>query len=251
MKVSVCLLLDGGYWATRYCFQKIGFAKKEKVWTKSEERGQIANYIEGLEVQLLVADTNCNDSRMKDYFEPIADCYLECDGDSEAVAYNKLFRLAEGEFICILNNKMIHPTGWLTELVYYAEIVKSSGIVCITEKLEGKTYSTVLDKELDEFIGVFTCGKDSIDGTCLFKKEYLNYIGAFQEDPPLYGSELNQYAIRSTCMGLSNFFVPDCFLIRAERNSEYSQELRIKGLENLDLSLEEMANRKSWYIKLN
>lgn len=250
MKVSICLLLDGGYWATRYCFNKIDFIKREKNWTTKEERGQIASYVNDIEVELLVADISCNDSRMKEYFEPLSNHYLECDGDSEAIAYNKLFRLAQGEYICIINAKLLHPNSWLSELVYYAEIIKDCGIVGITEKIEGKTYSSVMDKELEEFLGVFTCPNDSADGTLLFKREYLNYIGALQEEPPLYGQELKQYAVRSTSLGLSNIYVPDCFCIRTNRNNEYSSELRIKGLENLDLSLEEMASRKSWYVKL-
>lgn len=262
-KVSVCIMLNDDYYGTIYSFEKSGFAvieKKSETFVKDEPKKYV-NVIGVFEVELLVFATPKTDKRLLEYFVKIANVIDEYSAPvKDATAYNNLFKKAQSEYICIFNPYVFLQQHWLIELIYYHSTISKSGVVGICTDFADVEFVPKLSplpqhpqaenqRDTETFVNVFVPTNNLINdaGVCLFLREHLFYVGAFDESELLYKNELNQFQLRSLALGLTNYYIPTqtCLI-----NNKYSETADNTGKENLLKSIAEMKKNKNYYIQL-
>jgi len=254
-KVSICYIAKNDYWTTVYSFERSGFTVVEDIgeFIVKDAPKKYINLVGNVEVELLVAFTPQTDLRLKDYFSNLTVQIVDFDTEvSNAVAYNCLFKQANNDYICILNDNVFLQPHWLTELIYFYENVYNSGVVSICDNFSSVNYLPLLATEKETFINVFIPDNNMIinNSVCIFLKEYLYFIGCFDESVELYGNELNQLQFRFTAMGYNNYYIPNqnCLVVKENQQINYEQ-LEI-GNKNLLKTTSEMRKLKNYYIPL-
>jgi len=247
-KVSICLLVKGDYASTVYSFERSGFAvvPKEVVFINKDAPKEFINVINDIEVELIVGITNGCDQRLIDYFKPLANKLIEFNYDvNDAMAYNEMFRSCNEKYICIFKPYVFLQTHWLNELIYYNNIVEKQGVVSIPDNFNNVSYLPLVSTDNETFVNVII-PKDNLvnqSGVCLFLKEYLFYVGAFDESQALVGHELNQFQLRCIALGFNNFYIPNqsCLIINKKEQ---------KNKTDLYNSIAIMRKNKTYYIPL-
>jgi len=252
-KASICLLLSNNYVGTVYSFEKSGFkiVEKESEFVVKDAPKEYIKVIGNEQVELLVAYRKHSDARTIEYFKNIADECIELESDdNDATAYNKLFIKAKHEYVCIMQPDVFLQEHWLTELMHSHEIIDNSGVVSIPNNLDNVAFSPLLDYSKENFINVFIPNNNLVNknGVCLFLRQYLYLIGAFDESVILDGNELNQFQMRCTAKGFNNYYIPSqsCIIIRDHKVSKN----QAVSDENLKKTLAEMKAVKNYYIAL-
>lgn len=247
-KVSICILIKGDYASTVYSFERSGFrvVEKEVVFINKDAPKEYINVINDVEVELIVGIKNGCDKRLVDYFNPIANKLFEfTDDKNDATCYNEMFRCCNEKYICILNSYVFLQSHWLSELIYHNDVVDKQGVVGIADNFNELIYLPLLLKNSENFLNVFI-PKDNIlnqYGVCLFLKEYLFYVGAFDENQSLAGHELSQFQLRCIALGFNNFYIPNqsCLIINKKEQ---------KNKTELYNSIAMMRKNKTYYIPL-
>jgi hypothetical protein len=247
-KVSICILIKGDYASTVYSFERSGFAivPKEVVFINKDAPKEYIKTINGVEVELIVGIKEGCDSRLIDYFKPIASKLIELNyAKNDAMAYNEIFRSCNEKYICIFNTFVFLRDHWLNELIYYNNIIEKQGVVGIPDNFNNVSYLPLLSTDNENFVNV-VIPKDNIVNqysVCLFLREYLFYVGAFDESQSLVGNELNQFQLRCIALGLNNFYIPNqsCLIINKKEQ---------KNKTELNNSIKEMRKNKNYYIPL-
>lgn len=247
-KVSVCILIRGDYASTVYSFERSGFAivQKEVVFVVKDAPKEYIKVIDETEVELLVGIVDGCDKRLVEYFTPLADKLIMFDGGTnDAKAYNELFRHCNGKYICILNTKVFLQTHWLNELIYYNNNVLKQGVVGIANNFSNLDYLPLLSNDNETFTKVFI-PKDNLvnqQGVLFFLKEYLFYVGAFDENQTLYWNAINQFQLRCLAMGLHNYYIPNqtCLIVDETERGDKTELIN---------SINEMRKNKNYYLPL-
>jgi hypothetical protein len=247
-KVSICILLKGDYASSVYSFERSGFAivPKEVVFLNKDAPKEYIKVINDIEVELIVGIKSGCDERLIDYFKPIATTLIEFYYDkNDAMCYNEMFRSCNEKYICIFNTSVFLQTHWLNELIYYNNIIDKQGVVGIPDNFNNLVYLPLMSVNNETFVNVYTPKNNMInqDGVCLFLKEYLFYVGAFDESQALVGNELNQFQLRCIALGLNNYYIPNqsCLIVNKKEQ---------KSKTELMNSLTEMRKNKNYYIPL-
>ncbi len=247
-KVSVCILIKGDYASTVYSFERSGFSivPKEVVFVNKDLPKEYVKVINDVEVELIIGIKSGCDARLVEYFKPIASKLIEFDyNKNDAMAYNELFRHCNEKYICLLNTYVFLQEHWLNELIYYNNIIDKNGVVGIPNNFNDVSYLPLLSTDNENFINVLIPKDNMVNqyGVCLFLKEYLFYVGAFDDNRELVGNELNQFQLRCIALGLNNYYIPNqsCLIINKKEQ---------KGKSELTNSIAEMRKNKNYYIPL-
>lgn len=253
-KVSVCIILGTDYAGQYYSFERTGFdivEKKAEFFVKDAPK-EYMKVIDNVEVELLVCyRENCNE-KLIESFKPIADRLWKFEQSfTDASLYNEMFKVAQHPYICILNPYVFLQEHWLTELIHYHETVSKSGVVGICHNFSEVNFLPTFTAEKEEFTKVFFPKNNLVNqnGICFFLKEYLNFVGAFDESPELSKNEINHFQLRAFYSGLQNYYIPNqtCLIIpqKKENKKEYSA-----SAEYMKKSINEMKKAKNYYIPL-
>ena len=254
-KVSICYIAKNDYWSTIYSFERSGFAIVEEIgeYVIKDAPTKYIKVVGNVEVELLVAFTPKTDWRLKDYFSKLTLLTIDFEIEvNDAVAHNGLFKKATNDYICILNDNIFLQEHWLTELIYYYENIHNSGVVSICDNFCSVKYLPLISTEKEILVNVFLPDNNMVhsNSVSLFLREYLNYIGCFDQSAELYGNELNQLQLRFIAMGYHNYYIPNqtCLVLKENQKINYHQ-LEI-GNKNLLKSMQEMKKNKNYYIPL-
>jgi hypothetical protein len=254
-KVSICYIAKNDYWSSVYSFERSGFSVVEDVgeYVIKDASTKYIKVVGNVEVELLVAFTPKTDWRLKDYFSKLTLLTIDFEIEvNDAVAYNGLFKKATNDYICILNDNVFLQEHWLTELIYYYENIHNSGVVSICDNFCGVKFLPLLTTEKETFQNVFLPDNNMVhnNSVCIFLKEYLYYIGCFDESIELYGNELNQLQFRFTSMGYNNYYIPNQSCLVLKENQKINYENLEVGNNNLQKTIAEMRKIKNYYIPL-
>lgn len=157
--------------------------------------------------ELLFCDNGSTDKRIVEYCSSLNPAYHRKNSRNEGVSasFNQLLLRAKGEFICLLGNDILMPSGWLEEMVRYSAAVPRSGLVGLqcTEALPPiSIYNEIIAHYVDKKI-------DRVFGTWVFRREVLDLVGGFCEEFCPYGLEDSDYNNRVNLMGLKSCYVPN------------------------------------------
>ena len=245
--VSVCLLTIDRYWITRYTIELL-----------LKNSG-------GVELELLVLDNGSKDKRIIDFIQGLVDSKKypnlitvglieEKVNIGVAKGFNKLFKEAKGDYICMVGNDILVDPNWVLDLVYYNSMVQKSGLSCIYCLLDKGEYKPLLTYD-DTFLNVWQNKNNLVYGVTLFKRELLKEVGFFDERLGLYGCEDSQFAWRLSMLGYHNYYIPGQSSIHIGSDIDEKSEYRNKKDENLKIStiklaksIEEMKLTKKYFI---
>jgi hypothetical protein len=256
-KVTICLIVHDEYLFTTHQLENLGLkvCPKEEEFL-SQERKHV-NQIYNVQVELLVAikQSTKTDKRFNDYFINIvnADYLVEVPiTESDGAIYNKLFKQATCDYVCIINQHVYLQKHWLTELLYHHKNIENSGVVSITDSTIDCDYSPLLSLENDIFINAFVPENHYVynNGVCLFLRQHLFLVGAFDESPELYKHELVNYQLRCFALGYTNYYIPtqSCVILKDNQNIDY--ELNVLAYKFCMKKHYEMKKTKHFYIPL-
>lgn len=210
-KVSICILTMDRYWMTRYCIEH-----------------SLANCGHD-NIEVLILDNGSRDGRVIYWGEQLADQYIiETENIGIAAGYNKLFRLATGDFICTISNDMLLSANWLRDMIHYNTTIPNSGITAI---------HCLLDKgELKD--GVYQPTSGIVYSNWLWSKKLLKDIGGL--NPVFYyGYDDAEYCYRAKMSGYINYYIPFHYCIHCGedfyQDSEYRKLKDKKLKENRDI----------------
>jgi GT2 family glycosyltransferase len=155
------------------------------------------------DLEILVLDNGSKEKKVIEYGKSIADTHIQEEQNiGVAKGYNKLLRLAQGDFICLPNTDILMSNNWLSDLIRWNKKIENSGVVGIhCEGEEG--YPLHVDGEL-----IYKRNNNTVDGVCLFKKKLLDSIGGFDETYGRYGMEDADFAVRAFLSGHINYYIP-------------------------------------------
>jgi GT2 family glycosyltransferase len=233
-KISLCLLTIDRYQLTKFCINDL-----------LSKTG-----IDNKDVELLILDNGSKDKRIIDYGITVANVHIkEPTNKGVSAGFNKLFKLATGDYIVTLGNDITVTQNWLKDLIFYNENVKNSGvsgIYCLLDK-------GIYNKDLK----VFMPNSGLIYGVALWNRNLLNKIGGFDESLKGYGCEDSQFCFRSNKTGHINYYVPNHYSVHLGVDFNEDNEYRKKkdaDLKNnlivLKTSIEKMNKLNNYKIKL-
>jgi hypothetical protein len=251
-KVSVLLLIKDDYPNSIFSFESSGFTKQireEEFYIKEEEK-TIISTINGIEVELVVGIQSDADERAWNYFKDVADIVYYLDKiQSEAEAYNLLFRQCTSDYVCIYKFNVFLEKNWLNDLLFFAENIEKAGVVGISNNILDAYYLPIISKDQEKLVNVFIPENEILASglVTLFDRQHLYNIGAFDEAEDMIGLEYEQFQMRSSKMGYNNFYIPTQSCISLN-NAPVVPPERLKIVIN---KVEEMRKNNNFYIPLD
>ena len=243
-KVSICFVAEKGYWEAIHSFESIGFAIKEKQleFIIKDAPKEYIKTIGDIEVELFVIDKT-KDERTTEYFVKIANYVRTEEAETIAEMYNDVFRLATGDYICIIPTGLFLQENWLMEFIFHYCNVAKGGVVGILSDFDKAQLSSLVSADGENFINVFVPKSQYIEGICFFDRQHLYIVGAFDQSASLVGNELNQFCARCTAGGLYNYYLPTASCV-------YINDREQANKESLQASLLEMRKARNFYLPL-
>ena len=167
----------------------------------------------GSRVELVVYNNHCQNAEIVeqikslstkciDNFTPIEFTFSEC--------INELFRIASGEYFCIIQEYSLFCEDWLKSLIDSHNLIRKSGVISVND---WSTSEIAYHLDTNENLSATYSLDGRVNGVPFFKKELLYTIGGF--DPKL--NELFciwDFCDRVTINGYYNYFVPDTSMIK-------------------------------------
>jgi GT2 family glycosyltransferase len=233
-KISLCLLTIDRYQMTKFCLDDL-LAKTG---------------IDNKNIELLILDNGSKDKRIIEYGKSVANIHIsEQTNIGVSAGFNKLFRVATGDFIVTIGNDITLTQNWLKDLIYYNGKIKNSGVSAIYCLLDKGLYNKNLD--------VFMPNNGLVYGVALWNRNLLNKIGGFDESLKGYGCEDSQYCFRANKTGHINYYIPKQFSVHlgVDFNTESTyrkqkdEDLK-NNLQVLKKSIEKMNKLNNYKIKL-
>ncbi len=253
-KVSLCLLLNKSHYQLLYCFERLGFkvVEKQKEIINKDEPKEYINTIYGIEVELIVGYTKQNETKTIDYFKEIANKFIDVSGLNKYQAYNKIFKEAEYDLVCVYDANTIMQKNWLLELVFYAQAVDKCGIVSICENINDICCYSLLGQEQEDFHNVFIPKTDILtnESTYLFDRQNLYMIGGFDTKTELFGNEYKQLQLRYSYTLHNNFYIPTQSSILLQTGYTITENNIELGEKNLQESIKFMKKTGSFYLPI-
>ena len=249
-KVSVCYVAQGTYWFTRHSFESIGFAIKEKEveFIVKDAPKEYIKTIGDVEVELFVIDQT-EDQRTSDYFNEIATDFTSKKLPLTEL-YNSAFRMATGEYVCILQTGLFLKKDWLVELIYYNNLVNKSGVVSIPNNLSELEMLPLPHSDNENLINVFVNKENTVEGVYFFQRQLLYLVGAFDESVLLVGHEISQFCARCVFSGYFNFYLPTDTCLNMMKNRYVDVSEYALGKENQKNRIAEMKSVNNFYLPL-
>ena len=249
-KVSVCYVAQGTYWSARHSFESIGFAIKEKEveFVIKDAPKEYIKTIGDIEVELFVID-HTEDDRTCNYFNEIA-TNVTSKKIPLTELYNSVFRMATGEYVCLLQTGFYLQKDWLVELMYYYTSIDKSGVVSIPYNLSELQMLPLPSSDNENLINVFTNTENTADGISIFNRQLLYLVGAFDESVLLVGHEISQFCVRCTFSGYFNYYIPTDTCLNFNNNRYLDSFEYALGKDNKKITISEMKSAKNFYKPL-
>ena len=182
------------------------------------------------DIELLILDNGSKDKRVVEYCKSIADVYIqEPTNIGVSKGFNKLFRKANGDFICTIGNDITVQDNWLKDLIHYNSTIINSGISAIYCLLDKGIYNKRLN--------VFVPSSGLVYGIALWNKKLMNAIGGFDESLNGYGYEDSQFCFRATKSGYLNYYIPNQYSTHLGEDLNVDSDYRKKKDDNLKKNL--------------
>lgn len=230
-KVSVLCVIRNE--ANRFCFETNVFNRIKEIESDQNEKEFCGISIDGIPLEILIADY-ASDIKKYEYCKSVT---LKSKND-----INILLQEAKGEYVCVVDPNSVLRDSWLNELIFYNENIKSSGIVAISSELTGVEFTALLTKN-DELVSVFTPINNIVQGTCLFRADYIPFVGAFNTNFHPY--EIADYSIRIFyAVKRINFYIPSQLALNIDVNSKISEGAAVEILTDL-------VSRNDYYLQFN
>jgi len=191
----------------RFCFEENVYNRIAEIESDQNEKVFNGISINGIPVEVLICDYGSNIKK-----------YNNCTSIQkiESNNLNVLLSKAIGEYICILDTNSLLRDNWLSDLLFYSENIRSSGVVSISTELHGVEFTALLDKE-DSLTSVFMPSNNCVSGTSLFKSDCVPFIGAVNTNFNPY--EIANYSLRIFyALKRVNFYIPSQLAININPN---------------------------------
>lgn len=255
-KVSICMLFEKttDYWQTLYFFERVGYELKEKQ-QEFLVKGTPKQYIKtiyGTHVELIFGFKNEAEEQLKEYLKNIADKIVDVTGKNKYEAYNKLFTLCEGEYVCVISNNVFPQKNWLSEIIFNYENIKNSGVVSICNDVTDANCIPLVNHENDTFHNVIVPQDNLIKNECLyvFLREHLFLIGGFDTTSHLYGNEFKHLQLRYSYMLYNNYYIPNQSVVTINEEEYLDENLQEKSNKHFEISIKIMKKQRSFYIPI-
>lgn len=249
--VSIVYIINENYTSTT-SFNFIHHSKglKEGEFISNDEP-TVVNKICDLEVEIIVGYDKNSNSKAVDYFQNVADKIIEVDNiKNDAETYNKLFRNCSNEFVCIVKQNCFLEDNWLCELIAYSQIVDRVGCISLVSNFTTCEFVSVSTTDIENMISVYLPKEEFFDvfGVLFFPRQHLYFVGALDSNPTISNCVFEQWQMRCSRYGLTNFAIPSqsCIYIPQESITKTSIDYK-----NANDSVEEMRKSKSFYIPLD
>lgn len=243
-KVSILLLVDNNHWATRYAYE-----------TMMSRVGSIENEVLVCELGDDVRTSEFFLYKEKDEKENVvkknSDVFITALGEKkETQSLNQLLKQATGEYICIVKPNTLLDDNWLSDLLYFYELIDKSGIVSIHTGKDSIRYSPLLSKG-DKLINVMLPDSEVsiVHDLCFFKREFLNHVGCFDEEIMSYDNGLRHLCLRFSALGYDNYYIPTSASIKTFQ-TDFDERQNKKERDYIQKSMLEMKQRKSYFVPL-
>jgi glycosyltransferase involved in cell wall biosynthesis len=151
--------------------------------------------------ELLSVDQGSEDKRVIDYIASLNPVYHRLNEKNEGYAHmlNQMLLRAKGDYLCVIDNDIELPKGWLRKLVEVNKKIPNSGI---------SSYHCVLDKWPAKIVNECEIHPgEKVHGIKFFSRDYLNQVGYFCEEFPPYGNEDCDLNRRSIIAGRINYYL--------------------------------------------
>jgi hypothetical protein len=235
-KIAVCIIANDNYWQTRYC---------------------IENLLENttFSPKLYILNNGSTDKRLVDYCESL--CYeiygvhiVEQTPISLPSAKNKLLKMVEEEYICLMPPTLLVEKWWLEQLYCAYENSHSAGMLSIRSGKEKLVIAPYLHKSAtdDDYLenGWFQ-ENNSVEGIMFFNKNIINEIGYFDEELDAVGVEDMDYTFRVSASGYKNFYIAKQSVVKIPtENKILFPQISVEALRTLRKNIEEMTKSKNY-----
>lgn len=256
--VSICLLLKKDFATHIHSFELLGVEEREieTEYIVSPKDKKYGLYIQHLRVEVLVAYYPQSDTPyLKKYFDTFTEKTFEVDNlQNDSQVYNELFRMAIGTNICVLKPNTFLRLSWLTDLLFYNQLVLQTGVCGIIDDYSKIEFLPLLTTENETMMSVLIPESNYLDaeGVMFFNRQLLFHVGALDEHPDLNGSEWEQWQLRALALGYNNYYIPSQTSYIANKGEEVfcKKFLRDVSKKQLETSLLEMKKAKNFYIPL-
>jgi hypothetical protein len=255
-KVSICILFDNSitYWQCLFFIERIGYEIVEKKgdFVRTNLPKEYIKTIYGTEIEVIAGCYNDTQKEVVDFAKTLTNNVIDVTGITKYEAYNKLFTFCNHEYICVLSTNVFPQKNWLTEILFYYETVKNSGIVSICADISNAKCVSLVSNEEEHFLNVVIPEDNLIRNQSLyvFKREYLNLVGCYETKLHLFGNEFIHLQLRYFYMLYNNYYIPTQSVLLLDKAEHYDDEMVQKGKNYLDNSIKTMKKQKSFYIPL-
>jgi len=167
----------------------------------------------GSRVELVVYNNHCQNEEIVEQMKVLSTKYISNFTPIEysfSECINELFRIASGEFICIIQDYSLFCEDWLKSLIDSHNLIRKSGVISLND---WSTSEIAYHLDINDNLTATYSEDGRVNGIPFFKKELLYTIGGF--DPKL--NELFciwDFCDRVTINGYYNYFVPDTSMIK-------------------------------------
>lgn len=185
----------------------------------------------GLKTELLICDNGSTDQRAVEFLWSLGPAYLRLNAENlgSARMHNDMMSRCTGDFICLMDNDIELPPGWLQTMVYYHRLIEHSGIVGL---------AAVPPHEIPALVSVDGVRAHveprTVIGTRLFSRVAMEDVGAMCEDYGLYPYADADYQVRMALSGRISYYIPD---LRGNHIDDADQDPAYRQWKNEQIAL--------------
>lgn len=197
-KVSMCFILNDDYVGTLYSLDRIGLN-----FIENEDRLFIP-VVNNTEIELIIGYNEYSNLKSIEYLKKLNAKLINTNNEFD------LYRNCITKYICLYNIYVILQTNWLTELIYYYENIKNSGVISICGNFKDVNYSALCTTDIESFERVFIPINNIVSelSVLFFENESSlldNTLSLKYYQLKIYKKSMNNYYIPSqTCIYINN-----------------------------------------------
>lgn len=249
VEATLCLLMGRDYATHIHSFESLGVERRaiEDEIIYENKPDTYGYFIDDVQVELVVGLLYGCDPNIADYFQDKTEHILTFEkGVTEGKAYNEMFRKCEADWVVIVQPNVFTKRHWLTDLIFYANIIAKSGAVGLANTMNCCKYLPMLSTEDEVMINVFIPDNNRLDtrGIWLFARQNLFFVGAFTEELELRGCEITHWQLRALGVGLTNYYIPTHTCLIAVLSAPP------KNCDAMEKSIKDMKKQRNYYIPL-
>jgi len=165
-------------------------------------------------------------------------------------AKNRLLKMVEEDFVCIVPPNLLVNKFWLEQLYFTYTATINAGVLSIRsgkEKLEISPFLRTYDSEDDILDNGWFHKDNSIEGILFFERAILNEVGYYDEELDAKGLEDKHFTFRCGALGHTNLYISKHSLVKIPTdNKVLFPEVSVEGLRNFRDSINEMTKTNNY-----